>query len=197
MAGFERHRECLDELPIGRDIAFEAEGIPGSEILPFEGNLTVKRLDPAELPEPPRAGEGDRPCHTCSRPDDQIVWSDEDWIVTHLGEPSAIPVTVTLSPRAHFDLLDMPPALAASMGPMLIRLAAAIEAVPGVGQAHLNKWGDGGSHLHWCALGRPAGMQQLRGSCLVIWDGVLPKIPSSMWQANLEVVAAHLASSAG
>lgn len=62
---------------------------------------------------------------------------------------------------------------------------------------HLNKWGDGGAHLHWVAIARPAGLQRLRGSCLVLWDDVLPNLPEDRHRANLAAVAAALATDGG
>ena len=35
------------------------------DIFPFEGDLRVKHLEDPVLPEPPRTGEGGRPCDSC------------------------------------------------------------------------------------------------------------------------------------
>lgn len=197
MAVPDEHRDYLDHLPIGQQIPFNPDGIPGWEIFPFAGDLSVRPLDPPALPEPPRGGEGGKACHGCAVPESQMVWADDDWLIVHLGEPSAVPVIVSLMPRQHHDLGDLPPSLLTSMGPMLGRLSNAVEQVPGTGRAHLNKWGDGGAHLHWFAFGRPAGMWQLRGSCLPLWEDALPKMAEPMWHAHLRVVAQAMAAGGG
>lgn len=38
---------------------------------------------------------------------------------------------------------------------------------------------------------------QLRGSCLTLWDNVLPPLPETLWRSALNEVAAHLAENGG
>jgi len=40
--------------------------------------------------------------------------------------------------------------------------------------------GDGGAHLHLFFYARPEGFAQLRGTCLAIWDDLLPGVPPQM-----------------
>ena len=68
--------------------------------------------------------------------------------------------------------------MAAELGVLAVRMTRAVEALDAVGRVHLYKFGDGGAHLHAFLLGRPAGMLQLRGSCLTLWDEMLPEVPA-------------------
>ncbi len=60
---------------------------------------------------------------------------------------------------------------------------------------HVNKWGDGGAHLHVLVIGRPQGMMQLRGMFLTTWLHVLPPLPLELWKAIRSRVAMALAAS--
>ena len=40
--------------------------------------------------------------------------------------------------------------------------------------------GEGGAHLHLFFYARPEGFAQLRGTCLAIWDDLLPAVPPQM-----------------
>ncbi len=62
---------------------------------------------------------------------------------------------------------------------------------------HVIRWGDGGSHLHWWFFARPAGMMQLRGAFMTLWDDVLPAIDQERWLANLAQVAGSMAEEGG
>jgi diadenosine tetraphosphate (Ap4A) HIT family hydrolase len=97
-----------------------------------------------------------------------------------------------LQPRAHLDLGDLDDEMAAEMGQLVVRLNRAVCALPGIERAHINKWGDGGAHLHVFVLGRPSGLMQLRGSNLALWDDMLPPIPEDAYAADLAAVAAAL-----
>jgi hypothetical protein len=46
-------------------------------------------------------------------------------------------------------------------------------------------------------IARPAGMMQLRGTCLPLWDDVLPKANEAQWRASLASVAGALATDGG
>lgn len=70
-----------------------------------------------------------------------------------------------------------------------MHIARAIEALDGVARAHLSKWGDGAEHLHVIFYGRPEGHSQLRGTCLALWDDILPIWPPGAWDANAHTVA--------
>ena len=189
----------LAHLPIGgAPEPFAGDGIPGWEIFPFEGDLRRKPLEAPVLPEPPRNGEdGPADCFICRDPLGPAVWSDEHWLVRHLPEPSAVPVVLLLCPRGHHDLIDLPPARAAEIGPMLQRVERAVTGLGGIGRVHAQKIGDGASHLHLWVFARPAGLTQLRGSCLTVWDDILPRQPLPQWRAVLREVGAALAAEGG
>ena len=170
----------------------------GWEIFPFEQDaLIVKPLEPLVLPEPPRSGEGERPCWRCSEPMADVVWSDERWVLTGRGEPTGLPVEAMLMPREHLDLADLDDTMAAELGLLVVRASRAIEGLPGVGRAHVYKFGDGGAHLHVFLVGRPAGMAQLRGSNLLLWEEMLPRVPAEESAATLRAVAEALAVHGG
>jgi len=161
----------------------------GWEIFPFEpGTLVVKPLDPPVLPEPPRNGEGSGPCWRCGDPDSGVVWSDERWVLSRMSQPPGIPFMAMLMPKAHLDLEDLDETHAAEFGQLQVKLARAAAALPSVGRVHLNKWGDGAAHLHLFILGRPAGLRQLRGSNLALWDDLLPPLPEDIYTDNLRQV---------
>ncbi|GAA4258524.1 hypothetical protein [Dactylosporangium darangshiense] len=188
----------LTHLPIGGpSVPFEG-GIPGWEIFPFTGDLHVKPLEEPVLPEPARDGEdGPESCSTCRDPMRNVVWSDEHWRLRHLGGPSAVPMTLLLWPAGHYDSSDLPPERAAELFPLAQRIERAMTALGGVARVHMMKVGDGAAHLHLWFMARPAGLGQLRGSCLALWDDILPKQDEAQWRAALAEVAAALAADGG
>jgi hypothetical protein len=165
---------------------------PTWPIFPFEPDaLRVKPLDPLTLPEPPRGGAGGRGCRPCADPLHAAVWADERWVLRgafRAGLPS-----LTLTPRGHFDLDDLDDALAGDLGQLTVRISRALHGLGGVGRVHVNKWGDGGEHLHVIFLVRPAGMLQLRGSNLPLWEEMLPRLPVEELAASYSTVADALA----
>ena len=167
------------------------------DTFPFDGDLTVRPLEPPVAEEPPRHGEGGVPCGACSRPDDAYLWTDEHWRLGSLPEPSGLPVVVLLEPRAHYDFADLPPERAQELGPLLLRVERAVRSVGGIGRVHVGRWGDGGAHLHWWFLARPERLTQLFGSFAAIWDDILPPLPEEQWRANLAAVAHSLAEGGG
>jgi hypothetical protein len=182
--------------------ASDAEGrlplsrMTGWEIFPFEpGNLRVVPLAPPQFPEPDRGGEGSNPCGPCATPVPGI-WANGRWRLTALTESGA-PLVLMLMPAAHYDLADLPDDLAAELGTLIVHVSRAIEALPNVARAHVSRWGDGGAHLHVFFFARPAGFPQLRGTCLAIWDDLLPAVPPENRAADAAAVAAALAASCG
>ena len=168
------------------------------EIFPFEQeSLRIKPLEPPVLPEPPRGGEGGSDCWRCTNPDEGVVWSDERWVFGGWGEPLGVPFGGMLMPKAHLDLGDLDDTYAADLGRLTVRIERAVRALGGMGRVHVNKWGDGGAHLHVLFLARPYGLLQLRGSLLPLWEEMLPRMPEDVVAADLRTVAHALAAESG
>ena len=98
-----------------------------------------------------------------------------------------------LEPREHFaEPGDLPDEFAAELGVLLARVERAVRTIGEIGRVHVCRWGDGGEHLHWWFIARPARLPQLSGSFVAIWDDVLPPLPEEIWRENLDAVAAAL-----
>jgi hypothetical protein len=168
------------------------------EIFPFEPEgLRGRPFEAPVVPEPPRAGEGGTPCGRCADPEKNVVWSDDRWVLSTWGEPLGLPFAAALMPRAHLDLGDLDDRHAAELGVLTVRIDRAVRALGHIGRVHLNKWGDGGAHLHLMFLARPEGLLQLRGSNLALWEEMLPRIPDDVAAADLRTVAHALAEHGG
>jgi diadenosine tetraphosphate (Ap4A) HIT family hydrolase len=102
-----------------------------------------------------------------------------------------------LMPREHLDLGDLSDELAGDLGRLIVLIDRAVRRVPDVARCHVNKWGDGGAHLHVAFLGRPEGMVQLRGSNLALWEDMLPPVPADVAAATMRQVAQDLAAVRG
>ncbi len=184
--------------------AADAEGrlplppVTSWQTFPFEtAGLRVVPLAPPELPEPPRTGEGEQACAACAGTDRDVVWSDERWRLSRFGKPTGAPVVLLLETREHYDLPGLPDRLAAEFGVLTVHIARAIEGLPHVARAHVSRWGDGHAHMHVFFFARPAGFPQLRGTCMAIWDEILPAAPASQRDADAAAVAGALAESYG
>lgn len=194
--------ESAEELYRRALAAADAEGrlpvppLADWETFPFEGEIRVRPLRPPE-DEPPRHGEDPADCWRCLRGEADAIWSDDRWLVFPLQQPSGLPVIVILEPRRHCDLGDLPADLAAELGPLVVRVERAVDAVGEIGRVHVGRWGDGSAHLHFWFMGRPARMPQLRTSFAAIWDDILPPLPEELWRANLATVARALAAGGG
>ena len=103
-----------------------------------------------------------------------------------------LPLLLVLYPRDHHDLADLPDALARELGVLTVHVARAIEALPHVARAHVTRFGDGGAHLHVFFWARPEGQLQLRGSCLSMWDDVLPRYPDELAEVDAAMVVGWL-----
>jgi len=171
----------------------------GWQVFPFEqAGLRVVPLAAPVLPEPARAGENGQDCPACEASADSLtpVWSDEHWRLSPLG-PSGAPLILVLEPTVHCDLPDLPDDRAAQMGVLIARIARAIESLPHVARAHVSRWGDGGAHLHIFFFARPEGFSQLRGTCLAIWDDLLPAVPAAQRDSDAALVGRSLADAYG
>jgi len=192
-----RLSDYLRRLPIGDRVPLGE--VASSDLFPFEGEILVKRLDAPTLPEPPRRGEpGGDPCPACMAPlDGFVVWQDERWALGISPEPAGLPMIAVLQPKAHHDLEDLPPDLAAELGPLIQRVVRAIGGLEEVGRVHVNRWGDGSQHFHLWFLARPMGMRQMRGAMLAVWDDLLPNVSAEEWLAARRRVAAAMADGGG
>jgi diadenosine tetraphosphate (Ap4A) HIT family hydrolase len=162
------------------------------ETFPFDGEMRPRALLPPVEKEKPRFGEGGVDCRRCQALDDEYVWTDERWRLLPLG-PTGLPVVLMLEPREHFaDPGDLPEELAAELGVLLGRVERAIRSIGEIGRVHVCRWGDGGEHLHWWFIARPARLPQVVGSFVEIWDEILPPVPEEIWRANVEAVVAAL-----
>ena len=133
---------------------------------PFEGDVRPRELRPPEERERPRHGEGGVDCQRCAAADDEYLWTNENWRLWAFDRPSGLPVVV-----------------------LLARIERAVRSVGEIGRVHVCRWGDGGEHLHWWFMARPARIPQLVGSFAAIWDDVLPPVPEEIWRENLAAVA--------
>ena len=111
----------------------------------------------------------------------------------HALAPTGLPVVLLLESREHYaEPGDLTDELAAELGVLLARIERAVREIDGVGRAHVCRWGDGGEHLHWWFMARPARFPQLIGSFAAVWDEILPPVPEDVWKANLGVVVSAL-----
>ncbi len=163
------------------------------DIFPYEGDLRIKSIDDPVLPEPLRQGARGVDCRLCERGTRDVLWTDGKWRVRTLDNPDPV-LVVFLEPLAHLDLTDLDEVGAADLGVLTIKVARAIEALPGVGMVHVSRWGDGAEHLHIWFFARPAGLMQFRGSGLVDWLDALPPMPRELWEADREALRALLAT---
>ncbi|MGI8530900.1 MAG: hypothetical protein ACR2KO_15655 [Geodermatophilaceae bacterium] len=163
---------------------------------PFDGELTMRPLDPPVLPEPPRGGEGNRSCAVCE-PSHPPIWSDEHFRLGLGHEPTGLPFAGWLMPHEHLDVGDLDDERAARLGVLLVRLDRAIRRVLHVSRVQVARWGDGQAHGHLYVYARPTGLLQLRGTFLSHWDELLPPVPDDIRDADAALVAAELARTAG
>ena len=165
------------------------------DTFPFDGDLRVRPLQAPVAEEKPRFGVGGVDCVTCGKVDDEFIWTDEYWRLWSYSPPSGLPVVVLLHPRIHCDLDTLPEELAVELGPLMLRVERAVRAVGEIGRVHVCR--DGGEHLHWWFMARPARMPQLIGNFAAIWMDILPPLPEEVWRANNAVVARELAAGGG
>lgn len=165
------------------------------ESWPFDGELRVRELAAPVDAERARHGVGGVGCRRCELGVSDAIWHDVRWLLAPLERPSGLPVVVLLQTREHVDFPDLDDEHAADLGPLTLKITRAVLAVPGVGNVHVGRWGEGGEHCHIWFMARPARMEQFRSSFAAIWDDVLPPVPEAIWRANLDVVRRELAAS--
>jgi diadenosine tetraphosphate (Ap4A) HIT family hydrolase len=163
------------------------------ETFPFDGLMRPRPLKPPEEHERPRHGEGGIDCRRCAASDEEYLWTNERWRLWSFDKPTGLPLVVILESRDHYgEPGDLPDELAAELGVLQARIERAIRGLGEIGRVHVCRWGDGGEHLHWWFLARPARIPQLIGSFAAIWDDILPPVPENIWRADLERLAAAL-----
>jgi len=124
------------------------------------------------------------------------VWVDDRWRISVISG-LAVPLALSVSPRAHLDSPDLPDEFAAELGLVLVRVERAVLAAGDIGRVHFSKWCDGGAHLHWWVLARPLGALQQRGSFLVLWAQTLEPPPEQEVSARAAAVGQLLARHSG
>ncbi|WP_232676771.1 cell wall metabolism sensor histidine kinase WalK [Nocardioides sp. R-C-SC26] len=171
------------------------------DIFPWEvvdGAIAPKVLPPP-ADEPARWGEiAEKPCGSCAGFDPAtVVWEDEVWVLTHGGAPSGLPLVLQLHPREHLDMGSLDDELASQLGRISNRLVRIIENLPHIARVHVQRIGDGGSHLHVWFTARTARLTNVLGSGAIEWDDMIPPGPEDLWRADLSTVAAKLANWGG
>jgi diadenosine tetraphosphate (Ap4A) HIT family hydrolase len=169
---------------------------------PFDGELSVRELQPPADQEPLRGGAGGESCVMCAEaaqadPSEYVFWRDELAMLGFPFDGTSLPFLGFLMPRRHADLSDLTSAEAARLGELQMYLERAVTDVLDVPRVQVYRWGDGNEHLHWWVLGRPAGVLQLRGSFLSHWDDLLPLRDRADLRADLDAVAVRLQELAG
>jgi len=168
------------------------------DMFPWEGEMRVKVLEPPLAEEPPRWGEGDKPCH-CAAQELPVgsIWRNERWAVSTTPKPGGLPLMCFLHSIEHLDLDDLDDDMAAVQGRLTVWLHRIMAALPNIGRVHVCRWGDGGSHLHWWFIARTARLPHIVGSMAVEWDEMLPPGPEDVWRADVKHVADRLANHDG
>ncbi len=185
--------ETPEELFARAEDALRMPPVETWETFPFDGDLRARTLIPPVAEEAPRRGAGGVDCRACAAPDTDFAWVSERWRLKALDEPTGLPVVLLLEPRAHYgEPGDLPDDLAAELGLMIARVERAIRSIGEIGRVHVCRFGDGGEHLHWWFMARPARLPQLIGSFAAIWDDILPPTPEPIWRANIAAVVAAL-----
>ncbi|MBI4940539.1 MAG: hypothetical protein HY830_07330 [Actinobacteria bacterium] len=183
----------------GPDGRLPAPPLHEGEIFPWDavdGRVVPRPLAAPVDAEPARRGEDPDDCFLCQGRATP-VWENDRWTLTRPDAPTGLPLLLWLNAKAHLDFADMDDDLAAEFGVLAARLCRAIEALDGVGRAHVNRWGDGSAHLHTWFVARPARLPQVLGSYAVEWDEILPPGPRDVWLADLAAVARALATHSG
>jgi diadenosine tetraphosphate (Ap4A) HIT family hydrolase len=163
------------------------------ETFPFDGEMRPRTLLPPAADEIPRGGAGGLNCRPCMAPDAEFLWTQERWRLKSFGKPTGLPVILILEPRAHYaEPGDLPDDVAAELGRLIARIERAIRSIGNIGRVHVCRWGDGGEHLHWWFLARPARLPQLKGSFAAIWDDILPPTPEAIWRGDLDAIVRAL-----
>ena len=157
-----------------------------------------KVVQPPLEEEPPRHGEGDRPCQWDGEQDPpHAIWRNDRWLVTSMEKPSGMPLILILRSREHMDLEDLDDDLAAEYGRIQVWLHRIMARMPHIGRVHVCRWGDGSAHLHTWFIARYERLPDILGSMAIEWDEMLPPPPEDVWRADRKYVADRLANHEG
>ena len=161
------------------------------ETFPFDGDLSPRALLPPVAVEEPRRGEGGVGCWRCAAPDSEFAWVTERWRLQRSRSRQGCRWS-SCSSRGCTTASPASCRRARGRARMLIaRIERAIRSIGEIGRVHVCRWGDGGEHLHWWFMARPARLPQLIGSFAAIWDDILPPTPEDVWRANIAAVVTH------
>lgn len=176
--------------PVGEWDAFPWEVVDGA--------LAPKVLQPPLTAEPPRLGEADRPCPSCtSSARLSVIWENERWRVARFAEPGGLPLVLILESQDHRDFPDLDDRLAEEFGRLSVRLCRIMSHLPHIGRVHVNRYGDGSAHCHVWFVARPARLPGVLGSPVVEWNEMLPPPAADVWHSDLATVARKLALHGG
>jgi hypothetical protein len=172
------------------------------DIFPWE--LVDGALQPKVIQSPLDAEESRRGvdaadcwCKDGSRPPDNVIWQNERWYVSSFAEPTGLPLLFFLQPREHMDMDGMDDDLASEFGRITNWLHRIISRMPNVGRVHVNRWGDGGYHMHVWFCARPDRIPGLLGSMAIEWNEMLPAGDREVWEKDRRYIATHLATHDG
>ncbi len=102
-----------------------------------------------------------------------------------------------LRSKEHLDFPDMDDKLAGEYGRIATWLCRIMSHLPNIARVHVNRWGDGGSHLHVWFIARTARLPHIIGSMAAEWEEMLPPVPEDVWLADIKTVARKLATHEG
>ena len=180
---------------VGDDGRLSPGAMASWDVFPFEGDgLRVRPLVEYAVPEPDRR-KAPADCKTCAAlgRDDLVLHRGARLGVIRPGGCNLVFVANIVS-LAHEPLDDLDDDGHVELGRLVGRTYAALKALEGVGNVHVNKWENGTGHLSVTLLARPEGVLQLRGSNLAAWADMLPPTPADELDARAVLVRDALAT---
>ena len=180
---------------VGDDGRLPLGGMSAWDVFPFEQEgLRARPLTEYAAPEPDRR-KPPAECKTCAALDrpDLVLHTGERLAVIRPGATN-LPFVANVVSRSHEPLDDLDDAGHVELGRLIGRTYAALRALDGIGNVHVNKWENGTGHLSVTLLARPLGVVQLRGSNLPAWADMLPPTPGEELDARADEVRAGLAA---
>jgi hypothetical protein len=190
-------RDFMDRVQaaVGDDGRLPLGAMAAWEVFPFEREgLRVRPLTEYADPEPDRRKPA-TDCKTCAALEraDLVLHTGERLGVIRPGGAN-LPFVANIVSRSHEPLDDLDDDGHVELGRLVGRTYAALRALEGIGNVHVNKWENGTGHLSVTLLARPLGVLQLRGSNLAAWADLLPPTPAAELEARGDQVRAALAA---